>query len=172
MSESRNSDESDTEQHEILLRFMTEYSEKLRALSLEIDRKNDRIALYMTLGSALYVFAVTFLIFLSQENRWSYTLVGVVALFSLLFASVGIRFITSAGAAVRFQLMPIQSALRKLLNRTSNLEAHSISSPDLKIIFDLKLAEAEAAIAICDWVLDRQARLSPVRLFLASIRSL
>lgn len=156
----------DAEQHEALLRALTEYSEKLRALSLEVNRRSDRIVVYMSLGLATYILGLLALLILSQESRSSYILFGGTAALTLLLVSVGARFVTSAGAAVRFELMPIQSALRKLLNRASKLETHSISSPDLKVIFDLKLAEAEAAIAICDWVLERQARLSPLRLFL------
>ena len=61
----------------------------------------------------------------------------------------------------RFELPPLIFALEKLVSRASQLEDRSLKDADMKIIFNLRIAEAEAALEYADWVL----RSNPVLLF-------
>jgi hypothetical protein len=57
----------------------------------------------------------------------------------------------------RFEILPLTAALEKLVARASQLEDRSIRDADEKVIFDLRIAEAESALEYADWVIGRRS---------------
>jgi len=52
----------------------------------------------------------------------------------------------------RFDILPLVAALEKLVSRASQLEDRSVRDADAKVVFALRIAEAESALEYADWV--------------------
>jgi hypothetical protein len=149
-------------EHASLLSLLSEYSDKLRAISRSYYERKTRLLTWgvvSALGSiVLAAFALFALLFEKKEAVDSAYLISLVtgataAIATMMFVFISVRSFSDRDQVAEFEIVPLQNALRRLLVRASKLESQSISNPDERILFDLRLAEAESALALSDWVL-------------------
>jgi hypothetical protein len=165
----RMSDSFSTE-HESLLALLGEYSVKLRDVSRSFHERKSRLLLFGISGSVatalLGILGWLGLSVMKEMNEvtsslaitFMTVLITVVSAILILFS---FRSFSDRDQVAEFEIIPLQRALRRLLIRASRLETHSITNSDEKILFDLRLAEAESALALSEWVLaTRQSPLS------------
>jgi hypothetical protein len=155
-------------QHASLLKALKEYSEKLRLISFAHlhQRGKDEMMLVYSLTSILIIlmFSVIFFPKILNDIRVSessQSIIPIITIFAVISGLLWLSLFTIrrrlSHVSARFAVLPLHSALTKLVYRASILEGHSLSDPDEKILFDLQIAEAEAAISLSELVL-RQSR--------------
>ena len=160
------------QEHIQLLEALGQYTDKLRAASRSYYERRSRFSIVGIIGILLTTVVLSFLFYFQRQTEIegvsSNVLRSIVSIITFACATVSLlisfRSISDGNAVAQFEIMPIQTALRRLLNRASKLENHSIIDPDLRLIFDLKLAEAESALALSDWVLSFRT-FSPISIF-------
>jgi hypothetical protein len=162
---------NETEEHYALLRTLGEYSEKLSFVSRSYYDRKSTLTFYGVFGGTISVGMFAVLTYLSQTffrlptegpRQLQY-----LVLFTIALAGCGVvlillftfRSFSDRDQIAEFEILPLQQALRRLLVRASKLETHSISDLDQRIIFDLRLAEAESSLALSDWVLSTRQSL-------------
>ena len=148
------------QQHAELLQALTDYSEKLNAISkFHVERK-EKLRTALSVFVALVGVAAAALTFaVDRVDRLPTGTIAVLGMFILgVLGAISVAFSTQMQRRelINFQLRPLQVALRRLIVRASQLEEHAATSNDESILFDLRLAEAEAALELSEWVAKAQ----------------
>lgn len=150
-----------------LLAFLQDYSQKLRnaCTSYYERRKRSQIILYLTSISLFIAGLISVLLItnfvkpVEAEPQGSFARITILLSVVITFISVisfGVLSIfsyTSRNRLSEFEILPLQHALRNLVQRASQVETHSLLELDDRILFDLGLSDAESALAFSEWVL-------------------
>jgi signal transduction histidine kinase len=157
-------------EHASLLGTLQEYAEKLRNAARSFHERKSRLLVFGIAGSVATAMltivsglAFSFARNLTEPTTISRTVTvavaGTLAVVVTALVLFTIRSFSDRNQIAEFEIVPLQRSLRRLLVRASQLETHSVSDPDEKILFDLRLAEAESALALSDWVLSTRQSL-------------
>lgn len=146
--------------HEKLLDLLVEYSRRLREIATSYHQRKSR-ALF--LGLMVYLFLIPLIPFMYllvvpnefEPSLWSSAAkvaIGIGA-FSAALVTVLTTSYYSEIRRSRFEMLPLLDALKKLTHRASQLGVHSVQDPDEGLMFDLRLAEADAALEYARWAM-------------------
>jgi hypothetical protein len=152
-------------EHRELLDMVERYAEKLRqTCNAYYERRTNwsrRIVVSFLMTGMVLCLALLF-----ELNRlngppppvdWQHDGPGIIvkmALIAIMAPTIGYLIWQSWSAIYRsrFDILPLVAALEKLVSRASQLEDRSVRDADAKVVFALKIAEAESALEYADWV--------------------